>query len=262
MKLKRKVADLDDVPEALHALYTQDGDGYVLTDDLEIEGYQSDDEVRGLVTTLKTLRGEIKSLKENFRGIDPEEYQALKEAQEKIDLERQKQAGDWEARERALTEKFGKEIAGREQSISTLQSALERQLIDNVAKDALIAARAKKIGGIQLLMPHIKQRVRVAKADSGDFRVEVLGDDGEPKISSQKGSTAPMSILELVEEMRESDEFMGCFEADGTSGSGSSGEAGHGGAVVRTREQLRDPATYDKAMKEAAERGVELQIKE
>lgn len=276
MALKKKVANLDEVAEKFRSLYTAaegDDDGFVLTSELEVEGYVSaeaaDEAVKGLVKNKEDILAELKKLRGQYKDVDVEKYKELLAANEVLEKERkdreaereaqererQKAAGDFESREKQLSQKHAAEIAQRAKDleglnaqISALTGSLNQQLVGNAARAALVEAKAKAKGGVNLLMPTIERMTRVEHVD-GKHVVRVLGADGSPRLSPK--SEEPMTIAELVAEMRDNDEFSGCFEADNRTGSGATGSSSGGGASAYSRNELLDPAVYRKAKAEA-----------
>ena len=95
---------------------------------------------------------------------------------------------------------------------------IERLLIE--ASAAQVISEAK--GNTTLLMPHIKTKTRVREED-GQFIVDILDDKGVPRISPNSGNNSPMTIAELVTEMKNSTTFSPAFEGSGMSGAGTSG---------------------------------------
>ena len=275
MALKKKVANLDEVAEKFRSLYTAaegDGDGFVLTSELEVEGYVSaeaaDEAVKGLVKNKEDILAELKKLRGQYKDVDVEKYKELLAANEVLEMERkdreaereaqerekQKAIGDFDAREKQLSQKHAAEIAQRAKDlealnaqISALTGSLNQQLVGNAARTALAEAKAKAKGGVNLLMPTIERMTRVEHVD-GKHVVRVLGPDGQPRVNAKD---EPLTIAELVAEMRDNEEFSGCFEADNRTGSGATGSSSGGGATAYSRSDLLDPAVYRKAKAEA-----------
>lgn len=251
-ELKRTVADIESVPEGLRSLYVETDGGFTLSSDLRIEGMVPSSEVEGLVRNKEKILAEKKALEDRYSGIDPEKVREWQKELEAKERDQQKLAGDFDARERALTERHAAERAKLEKELKSLRGSLESQMIDSAARTALAKARAKSVGGINLLLPIIKQHVRLLEED-GTHQVVVVGEDGRPRLAAKNGHAAPMTLEQFVSEMRDSDEFSGCFEAENRAGSGATG-MGSGGVRAYTREELRS-GLWEQAMKEAEERG-------
>jgi hypothetical protein len=180
-----------------------------------------------LLASRNEVLKEAKKAKEyarKFEGIDPERYKALETAAEEAERKRAEAVGDWKAREAQLLEKVQKDIEARDSRINTLSSALERRLVDAEATAALAAAK----GSPKVLLPHIKSHVKVVEED-GEYVVHVVDAKGNQRIGDAKGS--PMTISQLVEEMKADPEFARNFDGSGSSGGGATKSNAGGGGV-------------------------------
>lgn len=176
-----------------------------------------------------TLLAEKKRLEKDnarFKDVDPDKYRTLVEQESEIERRKAEAAGDWKAREAQLFEKFSANDKVKDETISSLSSALERRLIDAEATAALAAAK----GSPKVLLPHIKAHVRVVKED-GEYAVQVVDARGNQRIGDAKGS--PMTIGQLVEEMKADPDFARNFEGSGSSGGGAPRSSGGASGAVR-----------------------------
>jgi len=143
MKLKVKIAKLDDVAEAYRGLYEARDGAFVLKDEFEIADPV---DVIGLTKNRDTILAEKTALEQKFAGIDPEKArEALKKVEELPAKE--KTDGD---RVAALEKQMADEKAAR-------VAADERaniQFIRSAATSAISAAKGRP-GADILLMPHI-----------------------------------------------------------------------------------------------------------
>ena len=131
-------------------------------------------------------------------------------------------------------------------------------MVKNVAMSELGLAKVIP-NRTHLIMPWIERMVRVVRGDDGKYATEIINQTtGEVRISPKSGSMSPMSIAELVEEMKDSEDYGVCFESDGASGSGASGAGGKGGTLTATRDEMRDPDFYEAMTKRAAEAGKKI----
>lgn len=189
----------------------------------------------------KTILGEKKAAEARLaalEGIDPEEHQKLKAAAAEAAREKAKALGDWDAREKMIRDEMAAEHEKAVKPLSLkaekMRSALERRLVDAELTSAI--ARAK--GVPELLLPHVRQHVRVKEVDD-DFVAYVADKDGNPRIGDAKGS--PMSFDQLVEDMKGSPIFARAFEGTGSSGSGAPSHATGGGAAGTLTLDRNDP---------------------
>ena len=249
MGLKRTVTDLESVPENARGMYVPDGDNFKLADEYMPEGFVPVEDVAGLKTKNAELLGKMSKLKGTYEGVDLDEYRKFIADKEQADREKQKLTGDFDARERMLVEQHQKELAKLSEQNGTLNQSLQGLMVDNAAQSALVAARAKKVGGMGLLMPHIRQRTQVVEED-GRHTVKVFDDNGQVRLSTASGSAQPMSIAELVAEMRESEEYGVCFEAENKQGTGNDPNNPGAGKKIYSRDELRTQEGYAQANKE------------
>jgi hypothetical protein len=125
-----------------------------------------------------------------------------------------------EAVKAQLIDSHGREKEQLQAKLSKMEKSLESALITSVAAQAL----AEQKGSVRLLMPHIERQTRLREVD-GKYTVEVIGTDGNPRLSGNDAHV--MSISELVVEMKSQNDFASAFEGSGASGTGATG--GHRG---------------------------------
>ena len=225
MALKVAVQKLEEVPEALRSFYAEGEDGKF---HLDAEGIE---DVGGLKSALEAERRERKKHERAlaaFKDVDPERYQVMLKAEEEREAGKAKASGDWEKREAQLIEKHGREVKLKDDALAAAHRTVERALVDAEASRAIAAAK----GSVRLLLPEIKQRVKVLRGDDGEFVVRVVDADGTPRIGKvEAGKASPMTIAELVAELREDGELARAFDGSGASGSGAAESEGDGGTV-------------------------------
>jgi hypothetical protein len=169
-----------------------------------------------------------------FKDVDPDKYRSLVEQEAELERRKAEAAGDWKARETQLFDKFSKETEQKDGRIKSLSAALERRLVDAEATSAIAAAK----GSPKVLLPHIKAHVRVVEED-GEFVVQVVDAKGSQRIGDAKGT--PMTIAQLVEEMKEDPDFSRNFEGTGSSGGGAPRSNAGGGGAVRQIASTNSP---------------------
>lgn len=204
--------------------------GRFLLDVGAVDGFALED-VSGLKSAYSKEHESRKDLEKkvkDFEGIDPAK---AREALEKLDKLKdlpsdEKVKEQIEAIKKQLSEKHTGELKIKEDSIGSLTKQLEKVMIEASA----IKAIAENKGSAELLLPHIKNSTRIKKNDAGEYSVEVVDKDGNVRISPATGSTAPMSITELVGEMKGSDTFAPAFEGSNRRGGGTPPGGDKGGA--------------------------------
>lgn len=257
-KLKAFVASLDEVPENLRELYVEQEDGRFKIDADDVE------DVKGLKSALEKERKEAKSLRaqaEKFKGVDPEKYAELTAQAEAAERKTLENKGQYDAIVTQLKAKHTEELDKAKADQKALFGEIERRAIEVDAVQAIQKLKGRP-NAPKLMLPHIKAQARVRQVD-GKFVTEVLGEDGQPRIAD--GTGAPMTVEQLVAEMRKSDDFSGLFEGDGKSGGGAPqtktgpGAAG-AAAYTLTGDDRRNPAKYAAAKAAAEKAGLSAPI--
>lgn len=210
---KKQVTDINEVPVPLQSLYQKGETGYSLPDDVfqhvDPTGFQS-----ALDKERKAAKEAAKAL-EPWRtlGEDPTSIQAqiaqLKEEAAKKDTT----AGQFEKFKQEVAVLHQKEKDQLVAEKAGMERSLESYLIESEATRILSEAK----GSPALLMPHIKSSVRVLN-ENGKYVVRVVDSEGDPRISAQTGN--PLSLSDLVNELKGHAEFGKAFEPSGTTGSG------------------------------------------
>lgn len=139
------------------------------------------------------LKGHIDGLNDQVKGG--------KEA--KINLD--KVNGDW-------TKKLNTAVEQEQGKTKKMQTALERYLVGQAAVAALAAAG----GATDLLLPHVRSRVRVVQ-DGDDFVAKVVDDAGDIRTN---GAGQQMSVNDLVAEMKTLPAFAPAFKSETKVGTG------------------------------------------
>lgn len=246
MALKLSIDKLEDVAEQLREHYEKRDDGKFWLIGVE--------DVGGLKSALEKEKEERRLAKqalEKLKNVDPEEYTRLKADFEDRERKAAERKGEYDKLLVQVNEKHATALAERDNQNKALRTALESSLIDSEATRAIAGAK----GVPELLLPHVRQSVKVVEED-GKFVAKVVDRAGTPRIGDAKG--APMTIDQLVGEMRESEVFGRAFEGTGASGSGASNkQAGGAGQKQMSRADFNK---LDPTGQAAAARDVNLTI--
>ncbi len=219
------VANLDKVPKDFHGLYVADGDAFKL--DTANDAVKSAvSAITGLNKALVAARGEVRTLKGqkvdlsalSEYGTDPEsilagfsatltEAQASAKGEGNEDLERQ--VGKIKEE---LAQGHAQEKEGMTARIKALTGQLHGLLVTGEAKSALGEANALDS---DLALPFLERQVKVIEED-GEFKVNVLDDAKDVRYSGTTG--APMTIKELVTEMKSQEKYGPLFKSESPSG--------------------------------------------
>lgn len=239
-KLKAVVAKLEEVPEALRELYTEQDGRFVL----DAEGVE---DVGGLKSALQKQKDEVRKAREalaKYGGADPERVAELLAAAEEAERKQLQVKGDWEKRETQLQEQFKKTLGQKDERIGKLERAIQRHAVQREAIAAITAAE----GRATLLLPHVERQLKLVE-EGDEFAVVVVDGKGSPRIKDSAGH--PMTVTDLVMEMKASEEFAAAFKGSGASGGGAQGGGGAGGrpGVIRRDDVKAIAANADKIVK-------------
>lgn len=207
----------------------------------------------GLKANRDELAKEAKQAKArlaNYDGVDPEKYKQLLAASEDAERKRLQGEGDFKQLEAQLVRKY-EGMLETEKGVSTrYRMAVERHLIDSAAVSEL----AKHSDSPRLLLPHVRSRMKVVEQDD-EFHARIVDEHGNIRVGKGQGST-PMTLAELVEEMKSDREFSLAFRGSGSSGGGASKSTG--GAGGKRTIAATDDAAFIKYAKEIASGEVEV----
>jgi len=243
MGLKYVVESLEQVEEASRPLYVEkDGKFY-----LDVEGLEDTEDLKRSLRDANKEAAERRRLLEGWKkvGKTPDEIQELLEAHRVAEEEKHKKAGDWDKLREQMNEAHAKALKEKDAALDKMKASLENHLVVAEATRALSEAK----GSPALLLPHVRASVRVVEKD-GQFGVQVVDAKGDLRVNS-KGD--PISIPDLVSEMRESEVFGRAFDGSGRSGSGTPPNAGAGRSggnrtMNRADFDKLDPVAQMKAM--------------
>lgn len=225
-----EVADLNSIPEDFRGLYaeTEEGSGKFKLDSDNPGVKSAVAAVTRLNQALKASRAEAKAAKNNKVDLSPladfgdtpeaiaETFNGkINELQDSLkkkggeDLQRQV-----EKIKADLAQAHAKELDGSKKRIEALTGQLHNLLVTNEATAALTEAG---VIDADLALPFVTKQVAVEETD-GKFSVSVKDDAGDVRYSGVTGQ--PMSIKELVAEMKGKEKFGPLFKSDTPSGGG------------------------------------------
>ena len=252
----------DKLPDAIKTEYKKQDNGTYLLDVQAIDDFALEN-VKGLKSALSAERAAKETVMNSMKAFEGLDATAAKEALEKI-----KKLGDLptegkvkeqiEAIKKQLEDKHKGELGAKEASMSKLTKQLEKMLVESAAVKAI----SENKGNVELLLPHVRNNVRMKQLENGEFSVEVVDPNGQVRISPATGQTGNMSIAELVSEMKSKDTYAPAFEGSGASGSGATGGGSkvQNGRHVLSSVDAKDPMKYRAAKEAAAKAGSQLQI--
>lgn len=255
--MKAVLDSLDGLADNLKGEYTQGEGGkfFLKVDPVTIgDKMFAMEDIKGLKASVGAARGErdaaqteLRTLKESLEGLD---VAAAREAVTKVaEMANWKPEQQVQERINSITnqhnEKINKMKGEYEKKVGTLTSELQRALITEAATRAI----ATQEGKVKMLLPHIHEMTRLHPM--GDkFVVQVLDPQGNPRISPKGASSSPMTVDELVEEMRGTEDFACAFPTKGTTGGGTSGGKPAGGATGAGTSQSKNGKTVNVSSQE------------
>lgn len=214
------VSSLDAVPAEFRHFYEKGDEGFTLVENYKGAAQAFD----GLNKSLKASRKEAKDLKRSKVDLSKlSEYgetvddiaKGIKSKVEELEDQIASKANINPDKIRdEVAKSFTEELDRAKQSNEGLKNQLYTLMVENVATAAIAEAK----GIPELLMPYIKEQVKVVEdADKKTLSVIVVDKDGDMR---HRTDGAPMGIPDLVKQMRENEKFGRLFESDQQRGGG------------------------------------------
>jgi len=220
------VDSLDTVPEDFRFLYGEGADGkFVVTEAAKKTAVA----IGGLGSALVQARGEAAAAKKKAVDLtDFSDYGAtveeikegiaakIKELTEAVAAKGGDAAKHQKALEQqklALTEAHDKAGALKDAKVEGLTGQLHKHLVGNQATLAITAAK----GDPELLLPFLSQHVRVEDVDGNLVPQVYYPESGEPRFGA---TGSPMTIAELVADMKGQEKYGKLFESESADGGG------------------------------------------
>lgn len=228
MPLLPIVEDINQVEESLRGHYKQTDKGFML-DIQPANGYGLED-VSGLKSALSKERAKAQELEKkmsNFSNYDPSDLQDKLSRLEQLEsLDPSKEADKIaEAKLKSLQDqmstKHKKEIESLQGSSDKYKTQLKNLLIDDAAKNAILSAGGDE-RTITYMLPHVKSQLSLQETENG-FMTQVVDGNGYPQVGDSNGN--PMTINQLIENMKSQDLWSGAFPGRNKSGGGRSSDA-------------------------------------
>lgn len=224
------------VPEAFRAIYVEkDGAHSIAENYLPLANLAS-----GLQKSLKAAREDAKKAKTStvdlsalaeFGATPAEIAEAVKTQIGTLNDQLSKGLKlDPEKIKAEVAATFTTQIKQRDDQLVAMNSTLSKHLVTAEA----IRAIAIEKGVPELLMPHINSQAKVVR-NGDEYSVAVVDKDGDARISGITGQ--PMTLHDLVKEMKSNAVFGRAFES----------EAASGGGARQSNQNTRTPASQGAA---------------
>lgn len=211
------------VPEDFKGLYEKTDEGYKLrSEDPGVKAAIS--AITGLNKALVASRAEARDAKS--RKVDLSALEAFGDTSdlsalaasinERIEEASKSKNADVESKVTKIKQDLSAAHTAELEKMSKRNEALRNQLYTNMVESAAVKALADA-GAIDadLVLPMIKTRVGVSE-EEGRYQVRILDESGDPRYSGATGE--PMSITELVMEMKGQERFGPLFKSEKKSG--------------------------------------------
>ena len=189
--------------------------------------------VAGLVAKRDELLAETKAAKaalDAYSGLDIEKYKALEVKEAADALVEEERRGEYEKMRERLNTAHSETLAERDKNISRLTASLESNMIESQLATALASAK----GVPELLVPTLKQHLRVAENGNG-YTTQVITPTGDIRLSDDG---TPMTVKELVTEFKANPTYGRAFGAANSGGGAGGSSAGGSGTRDGLMEQL------------------------
>lgn len=222
---------LDSLPAKLQAFYVKD----------DTTGKFKLDDVGSLRSAVGNIKNENKTLKGQMSqlaalrdlGLTADEIKQMKADSDAAAEAKAREAGDFDSLKQQMIDNFNtktEEFKGRE---TKLVGTIEKLLVDDAARAVLADPEIE--GSPVLLLPLIRDRVKVTETDDG-FELQVLqAKGGAPMLNAQN---EPATLKDLFLEMKGKSEYAGAFKGLGQSGGGApGGSGGNGGGAPASKKR-------------------------
>lgn len=180
-------------------------------------------ELRQEAAKYRTKAKETEALLAKFDGIDPEQIKQILEDKKASEQKKLEEKGEFEKLRQQMKEQFDKDLQAERERQAALEAdkkALEYELnntmVENQVTAAAAAAKAINTKVVEMIA---KQSLKV-KVEDGRKIVEVVDAKGDVRFDIRTGK--PLTVTQLLEEMKQSEEYAHLFAgAKVGGGSGS-----------------------------------------
>ena len=232
MPLQFEVDSVEGLDDAVKSLYVEKDGKFRL----DVSGIDPADELK---EALRKEREVSKSRQAKLEELDAARAKREKEAEaekQKILEEAARKSGDFDSLRASYEEKFEKSKGEYESKVKSLDSQLEKLLVDNKALD--IATQIAP-DNVALMLPHVKARIGTRVDDDGQKHTAFM---------DKNGNLSSLTADDLVKEFMEDKTFAAVVTGSRATGGGATG-GGRGGAsktIKRSEFERLDPASQMK----------------
>jgi hypothetical protein len=226
-KLKLVLDSVEGLDEPTRGMYVEkDGKFH-----LDVDGIEDTSGLKSALQKERKDRADLEKKVKRWEGLgktDEEIAELIAKHDETSQTEAERK-GEWDKLRLQMNEKHAKELAKKDETIGAMRKRLEAELVDARATAAIAAAK----GVPDLLLPHVQRHVKVDE----NFNVVVVDAKGDPRVN---GKGEPLSISDLVTEMKSTEIYGRAFEGSGQSGGGTQpGNGGGGNPQFKRRSDFK-----------------------
>lgn len=240
LELGATLENLDGVHENFRSLYTEQEDGTYTIGETHGKLIGA---IQGLQKALTSSREAEKAAKSALSSADdwsefgtPDDVRTMKADLEAKIKAASKGSLDIEKVRSELKKANAEAMTAKDAELEKMRGKLRSNLVESQALQAL----SKHKGSSKVLLPHIMNAAKVVETADG-YEIVIPDADGDVRINA---TGAPMTIDDLVAEMRASDDFGMVFQADDVSGTGA--PANGAGGPVRFGKSPAEMTSLDK----------------
>lgn len=230
-KLKRTVADIDEVEETFRPHYIERDGKFVL--DIEVEGMVPASKLEEFRTTTKQEKERREALEAQYADVNLEEYQALKGRAELLDEHKLIKKGDVDTVVQGRVNEAKRQFDEKEQSYrqreGTLKDLVARTTIEAKVVQVAISQGLKKGAAGDLI-----RRAREVFRMDDNFDIVAYEPDGKsPKMKLGD----PYTFEDFVKDTADAEDGKHLFEGN----TGGGGDPGKGSGGVNGAGTIVDP---------------------
>lgn len=217
--MKAVLDSLDGVDKSFHSEYEKGDDGkYYLT----LEGVEQHPATKPLENTMRRTKDELKKLTKERDDLRTRSQ----ELEEEVNGMREGSIakGDVEALKKSYQKKYDTDIAERDERLARANATIEKQMIDNVAQSMATKIVAKPEYS-EVVLPHIRARLKLNYDSEGNAETTVLGKDGKP---------SALSLEDLEKEILQHKAFAPILRGSHASGGSAGGSDDRSSAARRS----------------------------
>lgn len=225
MVMKAVLDSLDGVNTAFHGEYKKGDDGKFY---LDLEGVEAHPATKPLENTMRNTKTELTKAKTELVAAKAK----TEELQEEINGLREGAIpkGDVEALKKSYQQKYDKDVSERDAKITSLGGTVEKLMVDNVAS-TMAAKLVSKPEYTEVVLPHIRGRLKLDTDTDGTVRTAVLDKDGKP---------SALTIEDLEKEVLSNKAFAPILRGSHASGGSAPGDSDRSSAAPRRAPSVKD----------------------